>query len=470
MKKKTIAALIAALTITSLTACGGPDQLSKSVTVELGDEEGIKVTDILDISKDEAKDAKLDTKDVDFYKEGSYDAKLTYNKKDYTVKVKIKDTTAPEVTAKENIGVQPGTPVRVTDCIATLLEKSGRVDAEFKEKPESTSDTEGTETVNDTESDKDTSNMYAIGDVDLNENDEVVYDTVGDYDNDIVITDEAGNESTVAVKITVLDEPVLNGVADKTVAVGETIDYMSGVTATDGKGEDITSSVEVDSSSVDTNTVGDYKVTYKVTDKYGLTNRTVVTFSVKDQTSEPEQVADSDNGSSDSGSSDTESGKSNSSKKNSSKGNSGSSNSSGSAASSGNNSSGSSSSSGESSSGSQSSNPKAGVAETFFDGSLSSGIIAEEKAHIDGIVQKWLSGGCSGDAAENEAINYLIDRGYNVSSSGSEKDSRILIPSNNPYTLKGCSTNGYYYYGKLYTNGEVDSEYRVGYMTSFNIN
>ena len=42
MKKQTAAAFIAAMTITTLTACGGPKQLSKSVTVELGKEDGIK--------------------------------------------------------------------------------------------------------------------------------------------------------------------------------------------------------------------------------------------------------------------------------------------------------------------------------------------------------------------------------------------------------------------------------------------
>ena len=81
MKKRTAAAFIAAMTITTLTACGGPKQLSKSVTVELGKKDGIKVTDILNVSKDKAKDVKVDTKKVNFYKEGKYDATLTYDKK-----------------------------------------------------------------------------------------------------------------------------------------------------------------------------------------------------------------------------------------------------------------------------------------------------------------------------------------------------------------------------------------------------
>ena len=120
MKKQTAAAFIAAMTIATLTACGGPKQLSKSVTVELGNEKGIKVTDILDISKDEAKSAKIDAKKVNFNKEGKYEATITYDKKEYKVTVKIKDTVAPEATAKDSIVVQTGNPVRVTDCISEI--------------------------------------------------------------------------------------------------------------------------------------------------------------------------------------------------------------------------------------------------------------------------------------------------------------------------------------------------------------
>ena len=79
MKKKVIAATLAAMMVASLTACGAPKQLSKSVTVELGNEKGINIADILDISKDKVKDAKLNTKKVDFFKTGEYDATITYD-------------------------------------------------------------------------------------------------------------------------------------------------------------------------------------------------------------------------------------------------------------------------------------------------------------------------------------------------------------------------------------------------------
>lgn len=316
MKKRTAAAFIAAMTITTLTACGGPTQLSKSVTVELGKEDGIKVTDILDVSKDKAKDVKVDTKKVNFYKEGKYDATLTYDKKEYKITVKIKDTVAPEATAKESITVQTGTAVHVTDCLAKVTEASGNIKAEFETKPEA-NNAQGTETTESTETAESTeAQAISVGDVNLSSNDEITYVTAGDYDNNIVVTDDAGNETKVPVKISVINAPTINGVTDKTITVGDTIDYMAGVTATDGKGADITSSVTVDSSAVKTDTAGNYQATYKVTDQYGLTNSATSNVTVNNKPQEEPKQEAADNGGSGSNSN-SSSGKKNNKKHNS---------------------------------------------------------------------------------------------------------------------------------------------------------
>lgn len=335
MKKRTAVAFIAAMTMTTLTACGGPKQLSKSVTVELGKEDGIKVTDILDVSKDKAKDVKVNTKKVNFYKEGKYDATLTYDKKEYKITVKIKDTVAPEATAKESITVQTGTAVHVTDCLAAVTEASGNIKAEFETKPEadnaqgtetteSTEKAESTEKTESTEATDTQSQAIAVGDVNLSSNDEITYVTAGDYDNNIVVTDDAGNETKVPVKISVINAPTINGVTDKTITVGDTIDYMAGVTATDGKGADITSSVTVDSSAVKTDTAGSYQATYKVTDQYGLTSSATSNVTVNNKPQEDSNQAVADNGGS--GSSNSSSGKKNHKKNNSGSQSSGSSN------------------------------------------------------------------------------------------------------------------------------------------------
>ena len=463
MKKRTAAAFIAAMTITTLTACGGPKQLSKSVTVELGKKDGIKVTDILDVSKDKAKDVKVDTKKVNFYKEGKYDATLTYDKKEYKVTVKIKDTVAPEATAKESITVQTGAAVHVTDCLAKVTEASGNIKAEFETKPEA-NNAQGTETTESTETAESTeAQAISVGDVNLSSNDEITYVTAGDYDNNIVVTDNAGNETKVPVKISVINAPTINGVTDKTITVGDTIDYMAGVTATDGKGADITSSVQVDSSAVNTGAVGTYQAAYTVVDGNGLHNSAVSNITVNAPAEESsDNFGDTDNGNA--GTSDNKGNKGSSKKNKSSKKNS----SSGSSSSAGSSSGSQSSSNGGGSAASQPANPKAGVAETLYDGSVAHGITAEEKSHIDGIVQKWLSGGCSGADAENEADNYLMSRGYSISSSDSCKDALIVVPNGVNYTLNGVSY-GLYYYGKMYTTGEMNGDDRIAYETTFSI-
>ena len=479
MKKQTVAAFIAAMTITTLTACGGPKQLSKSVTVELGKEDGIKVTDILDVSKDKAKDVKVDTKKVNFYKEGKYDATLTYDKKEYKVTVKIKDTVAPEATAKESITVQTGTAVHVTDCLAKVTEASGNIKAEFETKPETAQGTEATESTETTDKSSESSSesteatdtqsqAVAVGDVNLASNDEITYVTAGDYDNNIVVTDNAGNESKVPIKISVINAPTINGVTDKTITVGDTIDYMAGVTATDGKGADITSSIQVDSSAVNTGAAGTYQATYTVVDSNGLHNSAVSNITVnapaEESSNNSGDTDDNNAGTSDNKNNKGSSKKNKNSKKNSSSG----SGSSGSNSAAGSSSGSQSSSNGGGSAASQPANPKAGVAETLYDGSVAHGITAEEKSHIDGIVQKWLSGGCSGEAAENEAGNYLMSRGYSISSSDSCKDALIVVPNGVNYTLNG-KAYGLYYYGKLYTTGEMNGDDRIAYITNFSI-
>lgn len=307
MKKRTAAAFIAAMTITTLTACGGPKQISKSVTVELGKEDGIKVTDILDVSKDKAKDVKIDTKKVNFYKEGNYDATLTYDKKEYKVTVKVKDTVPPEVTAKTDIQAEAGTPVHISDCIDKVVEKSGCVEAKFETKPDS-KDAAATETTENTEkssvsssesvastdsTEKAYSSTTALGDVALNGNDEVVYVDRGDYDNCVVVSDAAGNKTKTEVKIHILGKPSLTGVTDKTINVGDTIDYMAGVSSVGDRGEDLTGSIKVDSSAVNTNAAGTYQVTYSVTEPNGYTQTATCKVTVNEKSQTP---TDNNNG------------------------------------------------------------------------------------------------------------------------------------------------------------------------------
>lgn len=284
MKKKIIMTLLAStLIVGSMTGCGSTKLTKSSITIELGNEDAIKISDFMDLDKNELKSAKLNTKDVNFFKEGNYKATISYKDKDYDIKVKVKDTVAPKITVSDNITVQTNTPLHMSDIITNVTELSGNIDASFKDKPksESTDNTESTESGS--------TSVIAVGGCNLKHNDEITYTKAGDYDNTITVTDDAGNSTDIDIKISVIDAPSINGISDKTVTVGDTIDYLSGVTATDGKGTDITGSIEVDSSKVDINTPGTYQITYKVTDSYGFSTGANCNITVNEK---KEEVAD----------------------------------------------------------------------------------------------------------------------------------------------------------------------------------
>lgn len=293
MKKKIIMTLLAStLIVGSMTGCGSTKLTKSSITIELGNEDAIKISDFMDLDKNELKSAKLNTKDVNFFKEGNYKATISYKDKDYDIKVKVKDTVAPKITVSDNIMVQTNNPLHMSDIITNVTELSGNIDASFKDKPKSES-TDNTESVSATENTESTesgsASVIAVGGCNLKHNDEITYTKSGDYDNTITVTDDAGNSTDIDIKISVIDAPSINGISDKTVTVGDTVDYLSGITATDGKGTDITGNIEVDSSKVDVNTPGTYQITYKVTDSYGFSTGANCNITVNEK---KEEVAD----------------------------------------------------------------------------------------------------------------------------------------------------------------------------------
>lgn len=287
MKKKIIMTLLAStLIVGSMTGCDSTKLTKSSITIELGNEDAIKISDFMDLDKNELKSAKLNTNDVNFFKEGNYKATISYKDKDYDIKVKVKDTVAPKITVSDNITVQTNNPLHMSDIITNVTELSGNIDASFKDKPKSES-ADNTESVSATENtESGSASVIAVGGCNLKHNDEITYTKSGDYDNTITVTDDAGNTSDIDIKISVIDAPSINGISDKTVTVGDTVDYLSGVTAVDGKSTDITGSIEVDSSKVDINTPGTYQITYKVTDSYGFSTGANCNITVNEKAQE----------------------------------------------------------------------------------------------------------------------------------------------------------------------------------------
>ena len=366
MKKKSVVVLLTVTMVTEMTAAGcGDKQLALAtdrVSVELGYELNTDVAAYV-ADADIAVETTIDFGAVDVSKLGTYTAVVTYKDQTASLEVDVVDTTAPEAEVVNQVTVGVDEPLYVEDVLTSVTELTGNVMATFDdladESTEATEEveaTEGVEAAKDVETTEDmevTEEVEATGasedmetfvldDVTVT-NDAIVFHTVGEYSVSLTLADESGNSKQVEVPVLVGTEPTFLGIEDLTVTTGaEDVDYLSGVTATDSNGNDLTDKIECDDSKADLSLAGEYEITYTVTDENGFTAKQTAKVTVADgktskkdtksavtksETTKAEtgSTNSSNGGSSNSGSSN--SGNSNSGSSNSGNSNSGSSNS-----------------------------------------------------------------------------------------------------------------------------------------------
>ncbi len=105
------------------------------------------------------------------------------------------------------------------------------------------------------------------------------FETAGERDIQIRLTDLGGNEQIVTSHLRLqedIEPPVISGAKDISVITGQAIAYKNNVTVTDNADPNVT--FTVDNSAVDTEKEGVYEVTYSATDAAG--NQTEVTIKV----------------------------------------------------------------------------------------------------------------------------------------------------------------------------------------------
>ncbi|MDR1638290.1 MAG: DUF5011 domain-containing protein [Clostridiales bacterium] len=98
------------------------------------------------------------------------------------------------------------------------------------------------------------------------------WEKTGEQAVGIELVDASGNVAEVAATLALkrdVTPPEIKGVTDRTIMLGQTMLYRSGVTVTDDRDEDI--ELQIDSSKVDIETEGTYRVTYYATDRAGNT-------------------------------------------------------------------------------------------------------------------------------------------------------------------------------------------------------
>lgn len=156
--------------------------------------------------------------------------------------VHVKDTVAPEVVTRDAI-VNVGDSVKPEAFIKKIKDQT-KTSLKFKKKPDSSK--EGTSKVL------------------------------------IEVKDAGGNITEAEATLRVVNDhepPVISGVEELTMTVGGSISYKKGVKVTDNYDEEV--KLEVDTSEVDTNKAGDYKVVYIAVDAAGNEASVSTTLHVK---------------------------------------------------------------------------------------------------------------------------------------------------------------------------------------------
>ena len=312
MKKKSVVVLLTVTMVIEMTATGcGDKQLALAtdrVSVELGYELNTDVAAYV-ADADIAVETTIDFGAVDVSKLGTYTAVVTYKDQTASLEVDVVDTTAPEAEVVNQVTVGVDEPLYVEDVLTSVTELTGNVMATFDdladESTDATEEVETTEGVEATESVEAAKDVETTEDMEITEeveatgasedmetfvlddvtvtNDAIVFPTVGEYSVSLTLADESGNSKQVEVPVLVGTEPTFLGIEDLTVTTGaENVDYLSGVTATDSNGNDLTDKIECDDSKVDLSLAGEYEITYTVTDENGFTAKQTAKVTVAD--------------------------------------------------------------------------------------------------------------------------------------------------------------------------------------------
>lgn len=184
---------------------------------------------------------------------GVYIALVNYMNKDYPFYIKVVDTIKPVAKLKEvEVFIEVGSTLVASDLVEIIEENSK-------------------------------SSVYFNDNFSYEE--EKLYLLAGTYIENIIVVDSSNNSSSnLRIKISVgkkTNTPVLSGCFDKTIELNSLFNPYQGVSAQDGLGVDITSRINIIKNKVDTSKVGEYEVTYSVTNIDGNTTQKTIKVTVE---------------------------------------------------------------------------------------------------------------------------------------------------------------------------------------------
>lgn len=253
--------VIAAVTVT-FYFCYRVRQVTERMVFELGDKVSEDLHDYIDGFEFAVTRSELDLSGVKQDKVGEYEAVLTHGWQEFTYAIIIEDTTAPELTLKEEqIYLKLGAEYDSDKFVEEVQDVSGSVELELK-----------------------------AADGEKTGSGEISFAECGTYKVTVTATDPSGNRSRESLEVVVDTAPVILGMPEYYIAVGSRVDYLEGITAEDTLDGDVTDTVEVDTDDLDTTVAGDYEIIYTATDDYGLVTEEPWTIHVMEKTDLQEAI------------------------------------------------------------------------------------------------------------------------------------------------------------------------------------
>jgi hypothetical protein len=217
-------------------------KLEKVVIVEAGSDTP-RVSKFF-LEKQPSATFKTDMSTIPMNKPGIYDIKLKVKNKEYLSKLQIKDTVPPKAEV-ENYEVWPEEVKKPEEFVKNIVDATN-VKVSFQRQPD--------------------------------------FSKEGMQEVSLVLKDSSGNKTIKKASLTIKADteiPIITGVKDQSVFVGDSISYKKGITVTDNRDKQV--ELKIDSSAVNLKKAGDYQVTYSATDIGGNKASTIATIHVKEK-------------------------------------------------------------------------------------------------------------------------------------------------------------------------------------------
>lgn len=248
-------------------------------TIELGDAASFSddIHDYLEGHEDVLEKANIDCANVDVNAVGEYMVSCDTWLQHFEYSINVVDTTAPELALKEMPCLRVNEAYSIDEFIESVFDLSENVCVRF---------------------DAGLKNEAAVsiiqgdaynygGDTSASGSDYEAFMALecGEYDIALSAVDASGNETVMVNRVKFDEPPVFMFVDDKYVKRGSDYKLMDYVVAYDNESGFITDKVVINDGGFDIETVGNYSVTYSVTDINNLTTSKTVFVTVGDENS-----------------------------------------------------------------------------------------------------------------------------------------------------------------------------------------